>query len=551
MLPAENLPTFLRGRPMNTSEVIVRYLAAAGIRHIFGYPGDPSVEFLEAARREGMEFILARREGTAGFMAEAYGQITGLPGVCLSTLGPGSSNLVNPVANAFLDRVPMIALSGQIESARQPFFTHQVLDHNRLFAPVAKWVTELRPNTVATVMRKALRVACAERPGPVHITTAADVVGAEASDDAILLPPMRPAAQAVQVLAVPGVEADPLRRLAQARRPVAIVGIGAQRAGVSAEIVRFAETVGCAVVSAPMAKGTIAEDHPYYAGTLDMACNGFMWEFLSAADLILAIGFDAVELIKPWRLKAPTLHIDAVANTDQVYPAEVEIIGDIGAVLVAVTTGYRGAPKWPEGEIRRHREALSALYYAGRVAGKLNPTDVVDVVRRAMPRETVVSTDVGSHKLLVGQGWTTYAPKGMLMTNGLSSMGYSLPAAMTAALLDRRRPVVCFVGDGGLAMVQGELRLAASLGLDNLTVVVFCDNSLNRIELKQMARQYPSWGTLIEPTDIAKLGAAMGCAAGEVRSAAELERLFATPRDGSGPLLVGAIIDPAQYAAQF
>jgi acetolactate synthase-1/2/3 large subunit len=557
MLAADDLPTSLRGRieessrPMNTSEVIVRYLAAAGIRHIFGYPGDPSVELLEAARREGMEFILARREGTAGFMAEAYGQITGLPGVCLSTLGPGSSSLVNPVANAFLDRVPMIALSGQIESARQPFFTHQVLDHNRLFAPVAKWVAELRPNTAATVMRKALRVACAERPGPVHITTAADVVGAEASDDAILLPPMRPAAQATQVLAVSGVEVDPLKRLAQARRPVAIVGIGAQRAEAAENVAHLAETVGCPVVAAPMAKGTIAEDHPYYAGTLDMACNGFMWEFLSGADLILAIGFDAVELIKPWRVKAPTIHIDAVPNTDQVYPAEVEIVGDIGAILAAIAAGYRGAPKWPEGEIRRHRDALAALYYAGRVAGKLNPTDVVDVVRRAMPRETVVTTDVGSHKLLVGQGWMTYAPKGLLMTNGLSSMGYSLPAAMTAALLDRSRPVVSFIGDGGLAMVQGELRLAASLGLDNLTVVVFCDNSLNRIELKQMARQYPSWGTLIDPTDMTKLGAAMGCAAGEARSAAELERLLAVPRDGSGPLLVGAIIDPAQYAAQF
>ena len=176
---------------MNTSQVIIQYLAAAGIRHIFGYPGDPSVEFLEAARRKGMSFVLGSREGTAGLMAEAYGQLTGRPGVCLSTLGPGSTNLVNAVANAYLDRVPMLAISGQIERKREPYFTHQVVDHNRLFSPISKWTAAVQPNTVATIMRKALRIATAERPGPVHLTTAADVVGAEATDDELRLPPMR------------------------------------------------------------------------------------------------------------------------------------------------------------------------------------------------------------------------------------------------------------------------------------------------------------------------------------------------------------------------
>ena len=173
---------------MNTSQVIIRHLVAAGIRHIFGYPGDPSVEFLEAARREGMSFVLGSREGTAGLMAEAYGQLTGRPGVCPSTLGPGSTNLVNAVANADLDRVPMLAISGQIERKREPYFTHQVVDHNRLFSPIGKWTAAVQPNTVATIMRKALRIATTERPGPVHLTTAADVVGAEATDNEVRLP---------------------------------------------------------------------------------------------------------------------------------------------------------------------------------------------------------------------------------------------------------------------------------------------------------------------------------------------------------------------------
>ncbi|MBM3599261.1 MAG: thiamine pyrophosphate-binding protein [Alphaproteobacteria bacterium] len=535
---------------MNTSQVIAKYLAAAGIRHVFGYPGDPNIEFMEAARQDGFEFVLARREGTAGLMAEAYGMITGRPGVCMSTLGPGSSNLVNAVANAWLDRVPMIALSGQIEGKRAPVFTHQVLDHNRLFSPISKWATEIGPHTAGTIMRKALRVAIAERPGSVHITTPADVVGAAATDDRIVLPPLSVRPVGVQVAATDGVDADLGRRIKSARRPVVLAGISAQRADSTAALTRFADTVGCPVVVAPMAKGIIAEDHPYYAGTLDMACQGFMWDFLRTADLLLAVGFDAVELIKPWTLAVPTIHIDSTPNTDQIYTAEVELIGHIPDILEAANDAYAGAAKWSEAELRAHHARLSALYYEGRVAGRLNPTDVIDVVRRLLPREAVVSADVGSHKMLVGQGWTTYAPRGVLMTNGLSSMGFSLPAAMTAKLLDRARPVVCFIGDGGLAMVQGELRLAASLKL-GMTVVVFCDNSLNRIELKQMARQYPSWGTVFEPTDMAKLGQSMGCDGIQVDDVRELERVIAAGPAADRPLVVGAVIDPAQYSAQF
>ncbi|HSG76666.1 MAG TPA: thiamine pyrophosphate-binding protein [Burkholderiales bacterium] len=527
---------------MNVSEVMVRYLKAAGIGHVFGYPGDPNIEFMEAARRAGLEFVLGRREGTAGLMAEAYGFLTGRPGVCMSTLGPGSSNLVNAVANAYLDRVPMIALSGQIERKRAQTFTHQVLDHNRLFSPVSKWTTEIAPDTVAGVMRRALRTATAERPGPVHITTHADVVGAEAQDDKVALPPL-----AVTAF---GGDGGVARRLAKAKKPVILAGIAAQRANAHAALAGLAEKAGIPVVVAPMAKGVLAEDHAYYAGTLDMACNALMWEFLRGCDLLVAIGFDAVELIKPWTLSVPAVHIDAVPNTDQIYSADTELVGDIAAIVGAIARAWKGEARWKAAAVKRHRDALRAAYYAGRVKGKLNPTDVIDAVRAALPRAAIATTDVGSHKLLVGQGWTTTAPRGVLMSNGLSSMGYSLPAAIVAQLLHPKQPVVCFVGDGGLAMVQGELRLAASLKLP-LLVVVFCDGSLNRIEIKQANRKYPSWGTLIEATDIVQLARAMRCEGARVDSAQALERLLAQKRPKDRPLVVGADIDPAQYTQQF
>jgi acetolactate synthase-1/2/3 large subunit len=535
---------------MNCSAVISRYLAAAGVKHIFGYPGDPSVELMETAREEGMEFVLARREGTAGLMAEAYGMITGRPGCCLTTLGPGSTNLPNAVAGALLDRVPMIAISGQIEGRRAQTFTHQVIDHKTLFSPISKWTAEVRPDTVGGVMRKALRVATAERPGPVHITTPADVVGAEAVDDAVILPPLAPAAQAMQVFAHADGERDPQRLLAKAKKPVIVAGIAAVRGNAGTALARLAETAGLPVVVAPMAKGVLAETHPFFAGTLDMACNDYMWDFLKTADLILAVGFDAVELIKPWSPSAPVIHIDMTPNTDQIYPAEIEMVGPIAPMVEMLADGYTGQAKWDEAAVKAHLDGLFALYYAGRVAGKLNPTDVVDIVRAAMPQTAVATTDVGSHKLLVGQGWQTHAPRGVLMSNGLSSMGFSLPAAITAGLLLPKTPVVCFVGDGGLAMVQGELRLAATLGV-GITVVVFCDNSLNRIELKQMARQYPSFGTVIESTDVPMMAESMGCAGAAADNAKDLEAILAAGGPGDRPLVIGATIDPAQYAAQF
>ncbi|HEU4645743.1 MAG TPA: thiamine pyrophosphate-binding protein, partial [Burkholderiales bacterium] len=520
---------------MNVSDVMVRYLKAAGIGHVFGYPGDPNIEFMEAARRAGLQFVLGRREGTAGLMAQACGFLTGRPGVCMSTLGPGSSNLVNAVANAYLDRVPMIAISGQIERKREQTFTHQVLDHNLMFSPVSKWTTHVAPDTVGGVMRRALRTAMAERPGPVHITTHADVVGAQAQDDEVALPPL--AATGF------GGEGGVAARLKKAKRPVILAGIAAQRANAHQAIARLAESAGIPVVVAPMAKGVLAEDHPYYAGTLDMACNALMWDFLKGCDLLLAAGFDAVELIKPWSLSVPTVHIDAVPNTDQIYRAETELVGDIAAIVAAVARAWKGEARWAPAAVKRHREKLRAAYYAGRVKGKLNPTDVIDAVREALAREAIATTDVGSHKLLVGQGWTAYGPRSVLMSNGLSSMGYSLPAAMVAQLLNPKRPVVCFMGDGGLAMVQGELRLAASLKLP-LLVVVFCDGSLNRIEIKQAKRKYPSWGTLIESTDIVRLAQSMGCEGAEVSSAPALERLLAARRPKDRPLVVGAQIDP-------
>jgi acetolactate synthase-1/2/3 large subunit len=535
---------------LTTAALMAKYLSRAGIRYVFGYPGDPNLEFMEACRQEEIEFILARREGTAAFMADTYGQVTGLPGVCMSTLGPGSTNLVNGVACAFLDRTPMLAISGQMNTRLEPIFTHQNVDHNRLFAPITKWTTRMVPEAAGAIMRKAMRIAVAERPGPVHITTPINVGAAEAGDSEIRLPPMRTGDQSIQVLRADGVRSDAAELLAKAHRPIMVAGMAATRAGASAAVRALAERGGIPVAVSVKAKGILAEDHPYYAGTVDMACNALMWKLLGSADLILAVGFDPVELIKAWTLPVPVVHIDAVPNTDQIYPADIEMVGSINAILQGLSDGYRGEPKWTEQAVRAHRQELLDAYYEGRVAGKLNPSDVVDIAREAFPRETLITMDVGSHKILIGQGWKAYEPGSVLGTNGLSAMGFALPGAMAAKLVQRERPVICFTGDGGFAMVQSELQLAASLGL-GVMVIVFCDNTLHRIEIKQMRKHYPSTGTRFDSSDLVKIAEAMGCHGERVDSTTALKRVLSQATNLDRPLVIEAQIDPSQYNAQF
>jgi acetolactate synthase I/II/III large subunit len=536
--------------PGSTAALLAGYIHAAGVRHVFGYPGESVIDFMEASRQRGIEVVSAAREGTAAFMAEAAAMATGRPGVCLSTLGPGSTAVLNGVAAATLDRVPLLAVSGQIESSREQFFTHQVVDHGRLFAPVTKLALRLDPASADIVARKALRTAVAERPGAVHLTVTADAwpVPAGGGGD-IVLPPLAPAAGTVDVHG----DGDPLRDLRAARRPVILAGTAAVRCAAGPELTRLAELAGIPVVVSPMAKGVFAEDHPYFAGVLDMAGHRVLWDLLAGADLIVAAGFDPVELISPWSISTPVLHLDTTPNTDQVYASAHELVGNVAATLGWIAAHWSGEPRWPEPEVAGHRARLRAAWQAGRVEGRLNPSDVVTIARAAAPADTVVTTDVGSHKIMVGQVWQASRPRSVLVSNGLSAMGFGVSAAIAARLSLPDRPVVALVGDGGFAMTATEMRIAAELGLP-VTVVVFSDGSLNRIELRQQLMGYPPTATRMGGTDLAALAEAMGCDGVRVDTPAGLEKALAglgARSSATRPLIVEARIDPAQYEAQF
>ena len=544
----------------STAALLAGYLYAVGVRHVFGYPGESVIDFMEAARHRGIEVVSAVREGTAAFMAEAAAMVTGLPGVCLSTLGPGSTAVLNGVASATLDRVPMLAVSGQIESSREQFFTHQVVDHGRLFAPVTKLALRLDPASADTVIRKALRTAVAERPGAVHLTVTADAwavpagpgpagrpaAAGQGTGATVSLPPLAAAAGSVDVYG----DGDPLRVLRAARRPVILAGIAALRCGARPELLRLAERAGIPVVVSPMAKGTFPEDHPYFAGVLDMAGHRVVWDLLGGADLILAAGFDPVELISPWSVATPVMHLDTTPNTEQVYASEHELVGHVAAILGWITAHWLGEPRWAETEVADHQARLRAAWLAGRAEGSLNPSDVVTIAREAAPPGTIVTTDVGSHKIMAGQAWQAAEPRSVLMTNGLSAMGFGVPAAIAAKLTRPDRPVIALVGDGGFAMAATEMRIASALGVP-VTVVVFADGSLNRIELRQQVMGYPPTATRIAGMDLVTLAEAMDCDGVRVDSTAGLEKALAGFGARSRPLVVEARIDPAQYEVQF
>jgi acetolactate synthase I/II/III large subunit len=528
--------------------VLADYLRQAGVTQVFGYPGESVVDFMEAAREAGPAVVAAVREASAAFMAEGAAMRTGRIGACLSTLGPGSTALLNGVASANLDRVPLLAISGQVESSREQYWTHQLVDQGRLFAPVTKLAARLEPGSADTVLRKALRTATAERPGAVHLTVTTDTfgmtIGGAGSDGKA--PPLTPAAASLEFYGE-----EPLRQLRSARRPVLLAGTGAVRCDAGAALADLASLAGLPVVVGAMAKGVLSEDHPYFAGVLDMAGHRVIWDLLASADLIVTAGFDPVELITPWRLDVPVLHVDTTPNTDQVYPAAVEVVGNVAAALSWLAASWDGAPRWSAAEMASHRAALREGWEAGYAAGRLNPSEVVTTVRSAAPGGTVVTTDVGSHKIMAGQAWTAYEPRETLITNGLSAMGFGLPAAIGAAVTGAD-PVVCLTGDGGFAMTATELSVAARLGV-GLLVVVFSDGSLNRIELHQAAMGYPLTATAVDRVDIPALAESLGCDGVRVENVAGLEKALASAFVSGRvrPLVIEARIDASQYAAQF
>jgi acetolactate synthase-1/2/3 large subunit len=522
----------------SVAEALADTIFATGVRIAFGHPGGEVVLLIDALRRRGIRFLLTHHETPAAFMALGHGDLTGIPGVCISTLGPGATNLVTGVASALLERAPVVALTGALSTAAPAGTSHQLLDLNALYAPVTKLSREVTAKNAHEAIRTAIRAAQEPRRGSVHLSIPSDVAGSTAGGPGRDPTPRNPTA-------APDTAALARARsiLGAASRPAIIVGLGAVQAGAAGAVRSIAHALNAPVATLPKAKGAFSEDDPLYVGALEMAGDDLVVEFLSAADALVLVGVDPVEFDKPWRLSAPVLYIDEVPNIDGYYPAEVELVGDISAVLTALGEGARRSG-WDGRATQQQRVRVRA--HIRTDGARLQPRDVVDAVRAALPRSAIATSDVGAHKMLVGQAWTSFEPRSFFMANGLSSMGYSIPVAATARLIHPDRPVVAFVGDGGLAMYLGELETLVRADLD-LLIVAFADRSLELIRRAQLRREVPVDGVSFSNPDFPSLGRAFGIQSVEVASAQELGRELPRLLGGRGVKLLAAAIDGDDY----
>ncbi len=513
-------------------------LHAAGVRHVFGHPGGEVVDLIEGFRQAGLEFVLTKHETAAAFMAEATATMTGVPGVCLATLGPGATNLVTGVAHAYLDRAPVIALSGQLPAERYEIATHQRLDLVALFAPITKWQATVTAGNAAAVVERALRVAERARRGPVYLQVPSDLPQQETVDVALPRFATEP---------VPAIDNDAVRTAAAhlrvSERPLLVVGMDANNEAVAGPLRRLAEAWQMPVMVSPKAKGILREDHPLFVGTIEGLGTAYLYDFIDTCDLVLMVGFDPVEFDRDWSAKARIIHIGVVPNDDRYYGSEVEIVGPIDAVLERVCAASEAIPKIARAEIDAFRDA-----FRSRVRGSANALTAQDVIaelRTAMSEDALLTCDVGYNKAVAAQCWPAYQPRTFFVSNGLSSMGYGLPAALALKLADRTRPVACVLGDGGFAMAMAELETGTRLGL-GVTVIVLVDDALSQIKAGQERKGYPVTGTTFGAIDYPKLGAAFGIAARNVSTVAECREVFhEAPPDR--PILVAARIDPAGY----
>jgi acetolactate synthase-1/2/3 large subunit len=532
----------------DAAEVIARRLAAAGCRHAFGIPGGEVLGLMDALGAAGLAFSLAKHENAAGFMAEGTWHATGAPGVLVATLGPGVANAVNVVANALQDRVPLVFLTGCVDEAQALTYTHQVFDHGELLRPVVKASFKATDGAVDVMVDKALAIALDEPQGPVHIDLPMGLAGrAQPARDGPRR--ARPAAMAP----APGPDLEAARGLlARAERPLVVAGLEVLAHDAAEAVAGFCRTFGAPLVTTYKAKGVLPEDDPLALGGAGLSpeADKVLLPLVERADLIVAAGYDPIEMragwCDPWD-PAKAVEFTDVPNTHYVHQAAYGFVGHVGHGLAALGGGLPGKATWPDGEPAAARAKLRGFFASG---GDWGPSRIVEVVRAALPREAVATVDSGAHRILLSQLWDCYAPRGLLQSTALCTMGGALPLAIGYKAARPEAPVVAFTGDAGLEMVLGELASLRDLGLP-LIIVVFVDASLALIEMKQRRAGLANLGVDFGATDFPALARALGGHGVGVRDAATLEREVGAALDREGFTLLACEVPRQSYDGLF
>jgi acetolactate synthase-1/2/3 large subunit len=525
------------------SDVFVECLEAEGVKHVFGIPGEETLDLNESLSRSSIDFVPVRHEQGGAYMADTYGRLTGNAGVCLGTLGPGALNLVTAVADAYLDRAPLVALTGQGDLERMHKESHQYIDLIRVMRPITKWNARLSdPNIIPEVVRKAFKVAESEKPGATHIELPEDVM--EMEIDAAPLPRKRtvaPEPQARELLKA----ADVIRG---ALHPVALAGNGVIRGGATPALREFVRATGIPVAETFMGKGLLPPDDPKALGNVGLQAGDYSMAGFDDADVVIALGYDLVEqspkMWNPGRDKKIICIDSLAAEIDEYFIPEVELVGDLYHTLTRLAEECRHVPH--QGGSQRLRDVVLGRFEAAKDDDHfpVQPPRALWEIRKALGREDILVSDVGLHKLWIGRMFPAYEPNTVLIANGLAGMGFALPAAIAAKLVHPERNVVTVSGDGGFLMNAQELETATRLRTP-IVNVVWENSQYGSIVWKQDKKFGNHFGTDFTNPDFVKLAESFGMPAWRCESA---DDFGARLRHALGLDLPSLIVLPIDYS---
>lgn len=531
---------------MRAADVVARRLYEEGCRHAFGMPGGEVLTIVDALTRAGIAFHLVKHENAGGFMGEGVHHVDGAPVVLVATVGPGLMNAVNVVANAEQDRVPMIVLTGCVDADEALTYTHQVLDHRAVLAPITKATFTLTAGEADTIAEKAVAIATERRAGPVLI----DVPIAVADAPAVVKGRRRGPDCSVGPFGAGLMIAQ--QWLGEAKRPVMVVGLDTLVDTSGAEAVAgFAEAFGVPVITTYKAKGILPEDHALALGGAGLSplADTHLLPLVAKADLILLVGYDPIEMRPGWREawdpdKQRVIDIQAVPNRHYMHQSGLSFTCHTGAAMAALMTTVAPQDTWQDGEVAATKAALAKAFPRDDDWG---PAGVIAEARAVLPATTRASVDSGAHRILLSQMWDCAFPRALIQSTGLCTMGCAVPMAMGLALAAPDTPAVGFVGDGGFLMVAGELTTAAEMGLKPI-IIVFVDASLALIELKQRQRQLRNAAVDFPAKhDFAAIARAMGGAGVTVQNRAELRVAIEDALEADTFTVIAAEIDKGGY----
>ena len=522
------------------SDLLVAALENEGVDRIFGIPGEENLDVVESVRNSSIQLVLTRHEQAAAFMAATYGRLTGKPGVCLTTLGPGALNLSTGAAYALLGAMPMIMITGQkgILSSRQARF--QIVDVIASMKPLTKLSRQIvSPLMIPTMVREAFRVAQEERPGPVHLELPEDIAAEECEAVSLIAP---------HPVELPTASDDALDHAAKliidAERPLLMLGAAASRPRSTSDLAEFVLRTKIPFFTTQMGKGTVPGGTELYMGTAALSEKDYVHEAIEQADLIITIGHDTIE--KPPFIMGEggpkVVHIAyQPASVEQVYFPQSEVIGDIGPSLKALADRIEG--KIPCAQALLHlRERILDRIAARATEDRFTPQRLVHDIRQVMPPDGILALDNGMYKIWFARNYRTKMANTLLLDNALATMGAGLPSAMMAAMLYPGRRVMAICGDGGFMMNSQELETAVRLKL-NLVVLVIEDNAYGMIRWKQAVDQFPDFGMTFGNPDFVKYAEAYGAKGSRVTAIAEFQAVLESAFAHGGVHLVNVPID--------